>query len=195
MLFNRNIELHRRSACTKLITILFMASFLTLTGCDFFRHLAGMPDSVAIEKKREVIKSAQVALELERKQDSIKAIEAIAIAQAKKDSAQAAEVLSNMQIVIMKSEDLGGLSGSSCEDFVKDGHYVIVVGSFKSEHNSSKLLSKVLKKGYKAGEITFKNGYTAVVVSSSNTLPEVVDKLKQLKKERFCPKDAWILHI
>ena len=158
------------------------AAVCLLGGCDFFRQLAGRPTSRDIEAKK-----AQIEREAEIHQqhlDSLKAVQ-----QQISDSLATLESMREANETLLSTRQLAG-SGKYNLPY----RYYVMIGAFSSPENAARQASKAEKAGYPATQIPFKNGFTAVGVSPSNSLSEVYASLKKLREEAFCPKDAWILN-
>ena len=172
------------------LTMLIVAlSVFVLTGCDFFRTLAGRPTSKDIEKiqvktllaEKAELMSENVALEM--KCDSLlKAYRSIT------DSLSALDSISQYGGSVLNPTTLGGLFSTKLE-----ARYYVIVGAFKYRTNAEILLNKVSKSGYKPALISFRNGKMAVGVCPSNNIKDAFIALKKVKKESFCPADVWVL--
>lgn len=157
-------------------------AMLTLTGCDFFRKLAGRPTSEDIENRKLEIIMAQEALEQARL-DSLRREQKIV-----QDSIAALDSIKQQGGTILNPSRLGGLFATKLE-----ARYYIIVGSFRHRANAEILLGKVAELGYSPAMICFRNGMMAVGLCPVNTLPDALISLKTVKNEPFCPKDVWIL--
>ena len=71
--------------------------------------------------------------------------------------------------------------------------YYIVVGSFKDRTNAESLLLEAKDEGYQPVLISFRNGFNAVGIAPANDLFHIFQSLKQVRTEKFCPDDVWIL--
>ena len=170
----------------KFIIVLALTA-LTVQGCDFVRTIAGRPTA----SKVEAIRQEQIRLEEERHQarlDSMKKAQ-----QQMADSLAALEAylldsLSHSKGVLKSPANLGGLGATEL-----DCKYYIVVGAFRDIANARRKQSACYDAGYPAQIVYFRNGLNAVAVCPSNTLTELMDKFKVLKKNEVCPSDAWML--
>ena len=68
-----------------------------------------------------------------------------------------------------------------------------MVGAFSSSANAARQVARAEKAGFTATVIPLKNGISAVGVCPTNSLTEVCASLKKVRREPFCPADAWIL--
>ena len=118
------------------LTIAIMTLVATaVTGCDFFRRLAGRPDSEWIEAKAEAIRQEEEALRI--RQDSLERVR-----KAEADSLAAADSvrLANHRY-----------------------RFCVILGSFSSKENAERYVEEIAAKGYKCELLTFRNS-TAVGV-------------------------------
>ena len=174
--------------------LILVGAMLLLTGCDFFRVIAGRPTSKDIENKRTEIRLAEEALEQARL-DSIARVEmeAAKAAKAAKDSVDALALIAEKKITVYTVAGLRGVS----EDGLPAGseyRYRVVVGSFREKANAEAMKTKISQPGdCKAHLITFNNGMVAVGACPANKIQDAVSGLAELKKNPACPADAWIL--
>lgn len=147
------------------LIITLAAAMMLLTGCDFFRSIAGKPTSKDLERMR------QEALEQERRQriqDSIDRAKALELARAE---AEAADLPENV------------------------GRYHVVVGSFKVEGNAGKMRALLEKNGYTPRVIEFNNGFEVVSVAAYDNYRDALRAMRELMELQFCPEDVWIYDV
>lgn len=147
------------------LTIAVMTLVATaVTGCDFFRRLAGRPDSEWIEAKAEAIRQEEEALRI--RLDSLeKARKAEADSLAAADSVR----LANHRY-----------------------RFCVILGSFSSKENAERYVEEIAAKGYKCELLTFRNS-TAVGVCPTDDEEQAKKSLSELQRQDFCPNGAWIL--
>lgn len=135
-----------------------------VTGCDFFRRLAGRPDSEWIEAKAEAIRQEEEALRI--RQDSLERSR-----KAEADSLAAADSvrLANHRY-----------------------RFCVILGSFSSKENAERYVEEIAAKGYKCELLTFRNS-TAVGVCPTDDEEQAKKSLSELQRQDFCPNGAWIL--
>ena len=167
----------------KSVILLILMSALTVSGCDFFRVLAGRPTSKDIDAKRVQIMRAEEAA-LQARLDSIRRVEEKVVS----DSLAALDSLAAQGVVISDASRLGGLVEES-----QGPRYRIVLGVFRERDNARKLASQAEAKGFSAQLLDCRRGMIAVGVCPVNRLSDSYAALNVVKKERFCPKDVWIL--
>jgi hypothetical protein len=174
------------------IIILLAAAFM-LTGCDFFRKVAGRPTSEDIEVKRaEIVRvEAQKAREQAR-QDSIRVAQEqarLAQEQAVKDSLEALTALKEKGCMMYDLTRVKGLLSGELNN-----RYCVVVGSFKDAANADKFVEKVAKDTLmQPVKLRFRNGMVSVGVCPRNKVAEIAGLIDDVRAKSFCPKDAWIL--
>lgn len=172
----------------KRLLITSVIVLLCLTGCDFFRGVAGRPKSEELEKKKIEILRLEQAREQARL-DSLRVQQQIVKdSLARLDSLAILDSLRQLGGTILNPSSLGGLFSTKLE-----ARYYIIVGSFRSRENAEKLLNRVSNQGYPVSLINFKNGLMAVGVCPANNLKDAHNALASVKSKRFCPKDVWIL--
>lgn len=168
---------------TRYILLVLMSAML-LTGCDFMRKLAGRPTSEDIELKRlELIRAEEAALQA--RLDSLKNVEQRML----KDSLDALDSIRQLGGSILNPASLGGLFATRLES-----RYYIILGSFRMRSNAESLFNLAKDAGYRPALISFgKGGLIAVGVCPVNRLQDAYKSLNEVRKEKFCPKDVWIL--
>lgn len=176
--------------------LLFAAVVLTVTGCDFFRKLAGRPTSDVIEVKRQ-----EMVADLEAKAAREKAIQDSLdlIAKHEADSVEAWRFIEENDVRIYPASDLGGILEDGLKEFsyYEGTRYRIIVGSFKDKANADKMVAKVWEAGEAidlwAHQIRMRNGMIAVAVRPTNRIQSAIWGIDDLKNCGICPPDVWIL--
>ena len=164
----------------------FLLVLLVCGGCDMFRSLAGRPTSSDIAAMRAVIEAREAA---ERaRQDSLERVAREEAAAAARRAA-ALDTLASMKGYLRRPSSLGGLSADS----VPSGVYSIVIGSYLDRANAVKFSEKLTEDGFPAEAVRFRNGFTAVCVCPTDDPAEIVSSLSRVRREKFCPKEVWIL--
>jgi cell division septation protein DedD len=79
------------------------------------------------------------------------------------------------------------------KDSAPSARYSIVIGSYRDRANAMKYSEKLTSDGYPAEAVSFRNGFTAVGVCPTDDPSELLASLRKVRKERFCPKEVWIL--
>ena len=161
---------------------MMLASLFAVTGCDFFRTLAGRPTSADIHEKKIQMQIAQQAIEQARL-DSIRREQKIAL-----DSLNALDSIKQYGGTILNPSKLGGLFATKLE-----ARYHVIIGAFSLRSNAEALLVKTSKLGYQPLLISFNNGLIAVGLCPTNNIVDAKEALKKVKAESFCPKDVWLL--
>lgn len=147
------------------LTIAVMTLVATaVTGCDFFRRLAGRPDSEWIEAKAEAIRQEEEALRI--RQDSL--------GRARKAEADSLAAADSVRLANHRYR------------------FCVILGSFSSKENAERYVEEIAAKGYKGELLTFRNS-TAVGVCPTDDEEQAKKSLSELQRQDFCPKGAWIL--
>ncbi len=159
-----------------------------VTGCDFFRVLAGRPTSSEIEERRLEILRVEEA-EHQARLDSIKREHQMMLDSiARLDSLAVLDSIRQSGGSVLNPSSLGGLFATKLE-----ARYYVIVGSFKSRENAEKMLKRVETAGYTPALISFRNGLNAVGVCPANNIKDAHKALRTVRKEKFCPAGAWVL--
>ncbi len=166
----------------KIMIVLMGLSLFAVTGCDFFRQLAGRPTSADIEAKRlEILIAEQQAAQA--RLDSLMKQQQIA-----QDSLAALDSIAQYGGTILNPAKLGGLFATRLE-----ARYYVIVGAFRVRANAENLLLKAKNAGYEPALISFNTGLIAVGLCPCSNIVDAKDALKKVKTEKFCPKDVWVL--
>ena len=182
------------------ILLIAAVSFM-VTGCDFFRKLAGRPTSDVIEVKRQ-----EMVADIEAKAAREKAIQDSLdlVAKNEADSIEAFGFLEENNIRIYPAEDLGGISRDGLKEDFDDAYcdgtrYRVVVGSFRDKANADKMVAKIWEAGEAmdlwAHQIRMSNGMIAVAVRPCDRIQGAVGGIDDLRNCGVCPPDVWILKI
>ncbi len=156
--------------------ILLLLAVLSLTSCDMFRKLAGRPTAAELRNKKQQIEK----YEAEREQTRLKQ-------QQLADSLAIIDSIRMSKHSIRKISELGNVYIDTLE-----GRYYVVVGIFGRQSNLDRMLKKVNEAGYVPVPVSLGRG-TAVAICPSCRLSDAYLSLKAVKREDFCPEDAWIL--
>ena len=165
---------------------------MTVTGCDFFRKLAGRPTSDEIEVKRQ-----EMVADLEIKAAKEKALQdsLALVAKNEADSVEACRYIKENGVRLYTSSSLGGLVQDDAAEG-RRGQYRVIVGSFKDKANAQKKLAQVEAAGeFGSHFIRMRNGMIAVAVRPANRIQNAVRGIDDLKNCGVCPPDVWILKI
>ena len=145
------------------LTFFVLVAFMA-TGCDFFRRLAGRPDSEWIEAKAEAIRQEEEALRI--RQDSLE--------RARKAEADSLAAADSVRLANHRYR------------------FCVILGSFSSKENAERYVEEIAAKGYKCELLTFRNS-TAVGVCPTDDEAQAKKSLSELQRQDFCPNGAWIL--
>ena len=171
-----------RHNMNRTVISVLLASALLFSGCDMFRRMAGRPTAAELDRMRAEMMAEKEA-EHQARIDSLRRVEKMLA-----DSLSVLDSLRQMNGTILNPSDMGGLFTTRLE-----ARYYIVVGSFLDRSNAEVFLGKVSASGYVPTLINFRNGFNAVGIMPSDNLRDVLNSLRQVKAETFCPDDVWIL--
>lgn len=147
------------------LTIAVMTLVATaVTGCDFFRRLAGRPDSEWIEAKAEAI----------RQEEEAQRIRLDSLERARKAEADSLAAADSVRLANHRYR------------------FCVILGSFSSKENAERYVEEIAAKGYKGELLTFRNS-TAVGVCPTDDEEQAKKSLSELQRQDFCPNGAWIL--
>lgn len=139
------------------LTIAVMTLVATaVTGCDFFRRLAGRPDSEWIEAKAEAIRQEEEALRI--RQDSLE--------RARKAEADSLAAADSVRLANHRYR------------------FCVILGSFSSKENAERYVEEIAAKGYKGELLTFRNS-TAVGVCPTDDEEQAKKSLSELQRQDF----------
>lgn len=173
--------------------LIFAVLMLSVTGCDFFRKLAGRPTGAEIEVKRQEMLADKAAKAAREKavRDSMELV-----LKAEKDSVQACAYIADNKVNVLDASRLGGVVQDMWGHEPGTAGYRVILGSFRDAGNADKMIRALEQVGDKAPhKILFRNGMIAVAVCPSDRIQNAVDGLKELKGHELCPADAWILKL
>ena len=154
-----------------LILVALLSVTIVVTGCDFFRVLAGRPTSKEIEAKRaEILRSAQ--------DDKV-------VAQDDKDSVPQQDQDS---VQVAKPE-----MAVPARPAGEKKRYYVIMGAFSSRENAAKYAERIKSFGYEPEFFGFTEGRTAVGVGGTDDPEEAKAFMRELKGQDFCPEGVWIL--
>ena len=161
---------------------------LTLGSCDFFRRVAGRPDSEELAAIRTEVLRRQAAerdsiAAVRSREDSVKA-ERERVA----DSLRTLEDLKSISGNILSVSSLGGMSDNNAVN-----RYYVVLGSYKLLSNARALATKVENAGFRTVLLRMKNGLTIVAADPADRMADALSSLKNVRRQNFCPEDVWIL--
>ena len=184
-----------------LILVALLSVTMVVTGCDFFRVLAGRPTSKEIEAKRaEILRSAQddkvVAQDdkdsvPQQDQDSVQVVKPETAATERQDDGQrphsaAAEQSEARMDAAVPVRPAGSTSGEK-------KRFYVIMGAFSSRENAEKYAERIKSFGYEPEFFGFTEGRTAVGVGGTDDPEEAKAFMRELKGQDFCPEGVWIL--
>lgn len=162
------------------VIVLLVLALPLLNGCDLFRKMAGRPTSAEIEAKRLYIEQQESGHR--SRLDSLEEMQ--------KQISDSLAVLDSIRAIKSSIVEVRQLSDETRASLKY--RYYVVVGTFGNADNAAKRMKSAEQAGYSAVNIRYRNGFTAVGVRPSDSLPEVFASLRTIRDGGFCP-DAWIL--
>ncbi len=162
---------------------------LTLvSGCDFFRGLAGRPSSKDIEAKRARLELA-ARLEAAR-QDSVSRARADSIAAVRKAEADSLHALDTLTLIgkYHKASSYVNIPQSRLRS-----RYAVVTGVFSSEHNARKLSDRYAADGFDSYVLKYRSTLCAVLVSPCNRVADALAAYRSIRALPYSSKETWIL--
>ena len=168
-----------------LVISAFLLVVLVSGGCDMFRSLAGRPTSADIESMRTALAAREAAESARR--DSLERVRLEAEKAA--NIAAAVDTLESMKGLLRTPARFNGLAAGS----EPGSKYYIVVGSFRDRANAVKYSETLTSDGFPAEAVGFRNGFTAVGVCPTDDPSVLLASLRSVRKEKFCPKEVWVL--
>ena len=198
----------------KMNRILFLLTVLiAVSGCDFFRKMAGRSTSADIKaKKAEIAKlndvknvsdtvpvEETVVLEVADTVGSevlepavpevVPSVETVLDEQAQADSLAAVATLAKLKIKMYRYTNYKGASSQELSH-----RYYIMVGAFGDAANAEKHIAKIQKNpAMEPVKMNFRTGLVAVGVCPRNKLSDIAEIAENVLIQAFCPMDAWVL--
>ena len=170
------------------IVIALALAACLVSGCDFFRAIAGRPTSGQIEAKRARLELAE-RMEKAR-EDSLAreraAREALAMA-AVADSIHAVDTLTHIG-KLHKASSYVNIPSSRLRS-----RYAVVVGVFSSEDNAKRLVKRYESYGFEAYVLKYYSSLCAVLVSPCDRIADALLAYRRVRALPNAPKETWIL--
>lgn len=162
-------------------TIVFVSLLGLLTACDFVRVIASRPTSDQIAGKKALIAAADSVKKARR--DSAEA-ERTRVA----DSLSLDTAIRESNTVIMPSSQVPSI-GSAALKY----RYYVLMGTFSNVENADKMEKLCSDAGYEVTRIQCRHNLVAIGIGGSDDLRDAFAALTSVRKEKFCPADAWVL--
>lgn len=180
----------------KTYMLLLVAVMFTVSGCDFFRKLAGRPTSDVIEAKRmEMLADIQNKEIREQEiRDSVAAVR-----KAEQDSIETLQWLKENGIMIVDVARLGGISADPYLDweYATESVYRVILGSFKSRANAERLIRNAETENEAMDmalhTIDLGNGMVAVGCCPVDRIYNARLGIEEARHWGICPPGVWIL--
>lgn len=162
---------------------------VSVSGCDFFRILAGRPTSGDIEVKKLEIQRVK-AEALQAREDSIQRARLVR----QRDSLARLDSIAAVDSIVAQTGPIftpARFRGLVSGEF--QAHYYVIVGVFRSANNAEMFRRNVDKRGYESTLFHFKNGIYAIGVNPTHKIREVQRSLQTVSQDSFFPKGLWVL--
>ena len=180
----------------KTYILLLAAVMFTVSGCDFFRKLAGRPTSDVIEAKR-----MEMLADIQRKEIREQEIrDSIAAAQkAEQDSLETLQWLKDNGIMILDAARFGGIDADPILDqgYATESVYRVILGSFKSRANAVRLIRNAETENTAMDmalhTIDLGNGMIAVGCCPVDRIYNARLGIEEARRWGICPPGVWIL--
>ena len=168
------------------VTIVLLV--LVVTGCDFFRMVAGRPTSSELEARRventlreRAEREAQARAQAVR--DSIAAAEKAVV-----DSTAAESFFRELRVMRIPSRSLRGLK---TDDFPY--RYCLVLAGFSQPGHGEKFSEQLKAAGYEPAILRYtRSSSTVVGICPTNRFGDLKEAYEKVRTEKFFSRDAWI---
>ena len=159
-----------------------LCAALMVASCDFMRKVAGRPTSQDLQamvaaKEQEKEQAERALLERQQREREL---------QYQADSLLAVQTMEG--IVVNRLSDLNVRITTELP-----AKYNVVLGAFSDATNADKLISQLKEAGYEASAMRYRSGKTAVLACSTDSFVELGKSFASLQKEKYCPKDVWVI--
>lgn len=159
------------------VIFLLVAVATAVTGCDFFRKLAGRPTSADLK-----VMAAAIEAEEAKKVAPADTIVVETLGAAMADTVAAAPAPAPVSA-----------SGAVAAEHQGKKRFYIVLASFSNPGNAGKYARQMEQRGYQAELFGFKGGYTGVGICGTDDEQQAKESLKEVRRQDFCPEGVWIL--
>ena len=160
---------------------------LAVTGCDFFRRLAGRPTSDQIAAMAEAIRLEESA----RIADSLKKAlaDTVAVPVAETQEAPAVTVPAATAAQTAPAATPEPAAPAPSDDLKR---FYIVMASFGKAANARNYAATLEAKGYPA-TILKRGGYQVVAVCGTDDEAAINKSFDEIRRQDFCPQGVWII--
>lgn len=169
------------------LIVAFAACMALVSGCDFFRGIAGRPTSADIAVKREALEK-EAALKEQARLDSIAAVNAAR--KAVEDSLAATARLVGTPKYKLVTRKFDPATAAAI-----DRRYYVVVGTFGTPSNATGLAARLEAAGFKAVLLRYRDGSTAVAVNPTDRIAEAEVSLGKVTALDFIHSDSLIIDV
>lgn len=166
------------------LVITALVLLLLATSCDFFRHMAGRPDSSWIKAKKARLELAQF------RRDSIEQARRDSAAMAAKAAADSVHVLDSLRHAgkLRYASNVRSIPSSWL-----NARWGVVVGAFSSDANAAKLVSKFETAGIGCRIYKTRRGLNIVLAAPCNNVSDAISAYRRIKELPFASKECWVI--
>lgn len=170
------------------VLIALLLLMCLVSGCDFFRTLAGRPTARQIAERRDAIERSQArkaALADSLEHARLDSIERARCAVA--DSLHALDTL----VHIGKYHHVSSYRNIPASRL--RARYGVVVGVYSSDANAARMLSRYNSEGFDGYVLHYRSSLMAVVVSPTDRIAEVLEAYRRIRRLPFSSKQTWVI--
>ena len=187
-----------------ILSVILLSVTLLVTGCDFFRVLAGRPTSKDIEAKREaILRSAQddklgaqddMDSALRQAPDSVRDDSSTVKPEMTEEAAPERRDDGQRPYSAAAEQSEARMDAAvSARPAGEKKRFYVIMGAFSSKDNADKYADKIREYGYEPEFFGFTEGRTAVGIGGTDDPDEAQAFMMNLKRQDFCPAGVWIL--
>lgn len=169
------------------LLVLLLLVFL-VSGCDFFRMLAGRPTSRELSERRAVVERVQARRAAIA--DSLEQVRRDSIALVQKAEADSLHAIDTLTLIgkYHKASAYRNIAASRLKS-----RYAVVVGVFSTEANAERMLSQYSKEGFEGYVLKYRSPLMAAVVSPCNKVADVLEAYRKVRNLPFSSSQTWII--
>ena len=173
------------------VLLALLLTFSLAQSCDFFRHIAGRPDSAWIRAKGARIELARRNDYLERlRLDSLEQVRLDSVARAERAAADSVHFVDSLLKAgkLRKASDVRSIPSSWL-----NARWGLVVGAFSNDANARKLASKYEASGFATRIYRTRGGLNILLVAPCSNVSETIDAYRGTRHLPFASKETWVI--
>ena len=168
------------------MTLILLACLVS--GCDFFRTLAGRPTSREIAAKRH-----RIELSRQREADYRDSLERARLDSVARTQKAAADSLHALDTLLSIGKYHKASSYRNIPQSRLRSRYALVGGVFSSADNAGRLEAKYKAAGYDAYVLRYYSGLCAVLVSPCDSISRMLEVYRSTRSLPFSSEQSWVL--